>query len=143
MIELKKTPARRLTPSDRKGIYVYQDYFFLQFCHSLNPNIIPENTAPIRSILQMLNASYIPKAQPISIYRATSATNRKEMDTALFILSSFSRRNFTNRLQISVRTWFSPNIHPRHRHELIILFHKSNDRLVILPDIQWSLILLC
>ena len=26
------------------------------------------------------------------------------------------------------------NIHPRHRHELIILFYKCNDRLIILPD---------
>lgn len=57
----------------------------LLFCHSLNPNIIPENTAPIRSILHTLNVSNIPKAQPISMYRATSAMNLNRIAKNCFI----------------------------------------------------------
>ena len=57
----------------------------LLFCHSLNPNIIPENTAPIRSILHTLNVSNIPKAQLISMYRTTSAMNLNRIAKNCFI----------------------------------------------------------
>ena len=73
--------------------------------------------------------------------------NKKDL---AYLISDEGKRNLINVIVSGVENIcpdlfhrLRPNIHPRHRHELIILFHKSNDRLVILPDIQWSLTFIC
>ena len=73
--------------------------------------------------------------------------NKKDL---AYLISDEGKRNLINVIVSGVENIcpdlfhrLRPNIHPRRRHELIILFHKSNDRLVILPDIQWSLTFIC